>query len=109
MVILEEPPRLIKGRLLLPLRLAAESLGAKVEWDDHARAVYIYYEEPAAKEQEAVTSILKKLFDCLQQVILQKPQPFLNLIRTILTGSGLRVFTHLKKIKKISRGITAVT
>jgi hypothetical protein len=53
--------------MLLPLRLAAESLGAKVEWDDRIRAVYIYYEEPAAEEREAAASILKKFFSCLQQ------------------------------------------
>lgn len=67
MVILEKPPRLIEGRLLLPLRLVAESLGAKVEWNERERAVYIYYEEPTAEEREAVTSTLIKFFGCLQQ------------------------------------------
>lgn len=42
MLIFENPPRLIGGRLFLPLRLVAESLGAKVEWNDRERAVYIY-------------------------------------------------------------------
>jgi hypothetical protein len=67
MVILEKPPRLIEGRLFLPLRLVAGSLGAKIEWDDRKKAVYIYYEEATAIEQEAAASILRKFFGCLHQ------------------------------------------
>lgn len=41
-IILDTPTKLIKGRLLLPLRAIAELSGCNVEWDQKSRTVMIY-------------------------------------------------------------------
>ena len=38
---LDVPAILIRGRTMVPLRLVSEALGARVEWDEKSRSVYI--------------------------------------------------------------------
>jgi N-acetylmuramoyl-L-alanine amidase len=37
----EVPPRIVNGNTLVPIRVIAENLGAKVSWDEHARQVTV--------------------------------------------------------------------
>lgn len=39
---LEAEPMILNGRTLVPIRFVSEALGAKVDWDETARSVYIY-------------------------------------------------------------------
>ena len=41
---LDVPPRIIQGRVLVPLRFLAENLGALVSWDSQQRVVFLEYE-----------------------------------------------------------------
>lgn len=43
-VVLEEPPRLVAGRTIVPLRQIMEALGARVDWDDFNHLVLITLE-----------------------------------------------------------------
>lgn len=47
---LDVPARLINGRVLVPLRFAAEAFGTVVKWDDKTSTVSIYEKEPAGYE-----------------------------------------------------------
>lgn len=40
-IVLEQPPRLIKNRSMVPVRFVGEALGAKVDWDGSTRTVII--------------------------------------------------------------------
>lgn len=37
----DQPPQLVNGRTMVPVRVAAEALGARVEWDEKTRSVWI--------------------------------------------------------------------
>ncbi|MDR7545347.1 MAG: copper amine oxidase N-terminal domain-containing protein, partial [Armatimonadota bacterium] len=38
---LDVPPLIVRGRTLVPLRFVSEAMGARVDWDDRTRTVYI--------------------------------------------------------------------
>lgn len=40
-IMLDVPAKILEGRTLVPLRFVSESLGAKVEWDDDLKTVFI--------------------------------------------------------------------
>ncbi len=46
-ITLDVPPQLVDSRTLVPARVVAESLKAKVDWDGEARTVLIVTEAPA--------------------------------------------------------------
>ncbi len=48
-VVGDVPAVILEGRTMVPVRFVSEELGAKVEWDGDAYAVYIYSEESAGK------------------------------------------------------------
>jgi outer membrane protein assembly factor BamB len=43
---LSQPPSIIAGRTMVPVRFISENLGAKVEWDGSTRNVYITFPNP---------------------------------------------------------------
>jgi len=49
-------PRIMNGRLMIPLRAVAESIDADVEWDENTRTVSIYYVK-AGKTDESVKNV----------------------------------------------------
>lgn len=50
-IALDQPPQIVDGRTLVPLRFAGEALGARVDWDEDTRTVLV---EPAGSTLKAI-------------------------------------------------------
>ena len=50
----EVPPQIIKGRTMVPIRAAAEGLGATVKWDEGRRTIFVSVGEPKSEGTQEV-------------------------------------------------------
>lgn len=53
---LSVPPAIINGRTMIPLRFVAESIGAKVSWDEDNRSVSVFTQEDSRDEDEEISA-----------------------------------------------------
>jgi hypothetical protein len=49
--LLDYPPRVVDGHVMVPLRFVGESLGARVHWNAQTRTVHIRTDVDAAQEE----------------------------------------------------------
>ncbi len=52
---IDSPALIKKDRVLVPIRVIAEALGLKVEWDDESNSVIVDEDKPASSEKPVVT------------------------------------------------------
>jgi len=49
------PPQMINGRIMVPIRVVSESLGAEVKWDETTQSVHIDYTSGTSFNQDDIT------------------------------------------------------
>jgi hypothetical protein len=53
------PPQIIDGRAMVPLRVIADALSAKVEWDEYNNAIYITTQSPQTQSTAPINTGLE--------------------------------------------------
>jgi|GEM_PF-3501874 len=70
---LDQPPLIVNGRTLVPIRFVSEAFGAEVEWNDMMRAAFIYLDQRpyyAQKMKSALAGRFEEDIEVTEELIL---------------------------------------
>ncbi len=95
---LDAPPKIINGKLMLPLRFIGETLGYKVDWDDKTSHISIN-QIMAVPDTEAPTINVPKLETKVEEVTVRNRNETMSVYNIHLENPGS--YTHFEQDGKI--------
>ncbi len=101
------PPQIINGRVMVPARYVAESLGAEVEWSEKYNTVFVYSNKKSSNQSQSQTSQSQQVEKIAY--FYQKMQTVSNSVTNILENhpSEQDLNNQIEYLKSLDRELTA--